>query len=121
MRILKLFRVTANCKWVQQFTPKRRHLRTRLHDVISRKNAARISDPTNFCHTSPRNFGTREQTETYMKGVGEGTTTNHEIQQIQLSKPLVLHTVSWFSYREAIALVGKVEVVKDGVRNVCGL
>jgi len=56
-----------------------------------------------------------------MKGVGEGTTTNHEIQQIQLSKPLVLHTVSWFSYREAIALVGKVEVVKDGVRNVCGL
>jgi hypothetical protein len=53
----------------------------------------------------------RGQTETYMKGVDEGTTINHEI--LQLSEP-----VSWFNHREAIALVAKVEEIKDGVRNM---
>lgn len=51
-----------------------------------------------------------------MKGVAEGTTTNHETLQYNFLNHLS-HTVSWFNYREAIALVRKVEEVKDGVRN----
>ena len=37
---------------------------------------------------------------------------------MQLSEPVVFHTVSWFTFQEAIALVRKVEEVKGAVRNM---